>query len=1056
MAKEKVFFKKRLTNFTVCHTIIFGTKCQKNLGGLQQKTRFGKETTTMIYKNARISKAIYLIDDNEHPFAGWEFDNRGLALKDRAAYAQFDFIKVHPEFDTLLTRKFRKQTDSVVTLEINFLIDCPDGFAVRLYDNEKKTALALLTRGGFYTLSDGTQTGIPVCAGKNSFKAVVDLKKRLYTAYINNQDAGIHALPEDIHDLHFISIGIEKGYTGSLGARGVKLYADYFCNERFLAPFEGEIPCDWRVRTEGGKIGMKTSSGYTFSKEDTYYLDVESGKRTVLEKALQNAGGELCFELKFLEKSETFHAAFLLNNFGLRAENGKLFFADGTAICTYPREIWNTLRLEMTDDGVLVRVNGKDKGVFQMPHAEAFHALRIEAFDDTHMALDDILLYGLAPLPADYVEEPKPVKEKGYHVGLHVFSSWRYGFWRGRHDATWDVCSPYDEITPYMGYYDEGIPEVADWENKWFCEHGIDFQLQCWYGPTVIDEPIKFPGFSHALHDGYFNSVYKNYSKFAIMWENNFTKAITPEAFEKYLVPFFIEYYFKDPGYYKIDGKPVFSIYTIGTLAKPEYFGSIEQARKELDFLREAVKKAGMPDIILLCAGGSGTENDIKFREALGVEGTYAYNWGTESYTAEYQENMLTNAMETFSQYATSVVHVPTVGVGFNCVARHDARHPSISIPEYEKILTWTRDNYLTNTRQFPDQSAWQSKMVLLSCWNEFDEGHYINPSGLHGFGFLDTLRKVFCEAPEHTDKKPTENQKRRIDILYPEGHAWLRPERRLEPPKPSPDAKIIKTYDFADVATYDAFRYEVNAVNKTHKNGALCGVSNGIDPQIFFAGDIGINADSIAFIRIYMKVFGVTGREVKGGPQIFFATETNPKLSGDKMLSCTYTLNENGYAEALFSCVSQPNWKGHVTTFRIDPTSSGGSWEIQKLEFIEATEKAEKVCVNGVDVNIGLPLSKQNGIPFVPLYARNSLLNRMNAAYRWNRAKRELTLIIGETEMTFTEGSDVYLLNGKPAKLPGKVVPIDGVPAVPLETVCAVVGYGYSFEDGTVSVTVE
>ena len=181
---------------------------------------------------------------------------------------------------------------------------------------------------------------------------------------------------------------------------------------------------------------------------------------------------------------------------------------------------------------------------------------------------------------------------------------------------------------------------------------------------------------------------------------------------------------------------------------------------------------------------------------------------------------MLTNAMETFSQYATSVVHVPTVGVGFNCVARHDARHPSISIPEYEKILTWTRDNYLTNTRQFPDQSAWQSKMVLLSCWNEFDEGHYINPSGLHGFGFLDTLRKVFCEAPEHTDKKPTENQKRRIDILYPEGHAWLRPERRLEPPKPSPGAKIIKTYDFADVATYDAFRYEVNAVNKTHKNG--------------------------------------------------------------------------------------------------------------------------------------------------------------------------------------------------------------------------------------------
>ena len=1015
-----------------------------------------KEETIMDRTYGRISKAIYLIDDNEHPYAGWEFDNRGLALKDRTVYAQFDFTKVNPEFDTLLTRKFRKQTDSVVTLEFNYFLDCPDGFAIRLYDSGKKTALALFTRGGAYELSDGTKTGLTVSDGKNSFKVVVDLKKRLYTAYINNRDAGVHALPESVCDLHYISVGIEKGYTGTLGARGVKMYADYLCNERFLAPFEGEIPCDWHIRTENGTVGMKTSSGYTFAKEDTYYLDFQSGKHTVLEKPLENACGELCFEWKFLEKSENVHTKFLLDDFGIVAENGKLSFSNGTPICEYPREIWNTLRLEMTKDGTLVRLNGKDKGIFHLPHADVFSVLRIEADNATYIALDDILLFGLDALPDDYVSEPKPVKHKGYHVGLHVFSSWRYGFWRGRHDATWDVCSPYDEITPYLGYYDEGIPEVADWENKWFCEHGIDFQLQCWYGPTVIDEPIKFPGFSHALHDGYFNSVYKNYSKFAIMWENNFTNSITPEAFEKYLVPFFIEYYFKDPGYYKIDGKPVFSIYTIGTLAKPEYFGSAEKAREELDYLRNAVKKAGMPDIILLCAGGGCAENDIKFREALGVEGTYAYNWGTESYTSEYQENMLSNAMDTFDKYAKSVVHVPTVGVGFNCVARHDARHPSISLPEYEKILTWTRDHYLTDKRQFPDQNSWQSKMVLLSCWNEFDEGHYINPSGLHGFGFLDTLRRVFCEAPEHVDKKPTESQKSRIDILYPEGHTWLRPERRLEPPKPAPDARVLKVYDFADNSVYDAFHYEVNAIEKSHKNGALCGISNGIDPQIFYSGNIDMDADHIAFIRVFMKVYSLNGKEIKGGPQIFFATETSPKLSGDKMLSSSYTLNKDGYAEAVFSCASQPNWKGHVNVFRLDPISGGGSWEIQKIELIEGTAKKEKVCVNGVDVNIGLPLAVQNGVPFVPIYARNSLMNRMNAAYRWNRAKRELVLIIGETEMTFTEGSDVCLLNGKPIKLSGKVVPVDGVPAIPLERVCAVVGYGYSYEDGTVNITVE
>src|SRR5699024_6770588 len=149
---------------------------------------------------------------------------------------------------------------------------------------------------------------------------------------------------------------------------------------------------------------------------------------------------------------------------------------------------------------------------------------------------------------------------------------------------------------------------------------------------------------------------------------------------------------------------------------------------------------------------------EIELREALGVEGTYAYNWGTSSYTSEYQEEMLSGAAERFAKYAKSVVHVPTVGVGFNCVARHDKRHPSITIDEYEKILNWTKSVYLTDKRNFPDQSSWQSKMLLLSCWNEFDEGHYINPSNLHGFGFIDTIRKLFTDGGEHIDEKPTEN----------------------------------------------------------------------------------------------------------------------------------------------------------------------------------------------------------------------------------------------------------------------------------------------------------
>lgn len=1009
-----------------------------------------------------IPHSIYLIDDNEHPFAGWTFDNRGLEESARTAYAQFNFEKVHPEFDTLLKRHFRTVSSGTVTLEANFFLECPDGFSIKLYDSAENLVFGTVTRSGEYTMTDGYETRIPVRGDKkkNSFKAVFDLDKKTCHAYINNRDAGLHMLPDGITDLHDIAIGIEKGYTGTLFARGVKMYADYAVNERFLAPFDDEIPCDWRFIPSGGSGGMKNSVDYTFSLEDTYCFQLEGGNtatESVLEKDIAPLTGDFCFELKFIELSDVFNASFLLNGFGIRAENGKLYLTDGREICAYPHNLWNTLRIE-TDSAAgqaLIRLNGKDKGVFDVKLPEAITSVCIGAGSGSVMKLDDILLFELDPLPADYVPKPVPAPTKGYHVGLHVFSSWRYGFWRGTHDATWDVCSPYDEITPYMGYYDEGIPEVADWENKWFCEHGIDFQLQCWYGPGAITEPLKFPGFSHALHDGYFNSVYKNYSKFAIMWENNFTGTITPEAFEKYLAPYFMEYYFKDPGYYKIDNKPVFSIYNLDRLITPDYFGSVEQARKEMDFLRAYAKREGFDDIILLCAGGGMSEGGVKLREALGVEGTYSYNWGTNSYTAAYQEEQLTTAAEIMHTYADKLVHVPTVGVGFNCVARHDERHPSISIPEYEKIVRWTRDVYLTDRKQFPDPNSWQSKMVLLSCWNEFDEGHYINPSNLHGFGFLDTLRAEFTDAPAHTDERPTENQKKRIDILYPEGHAWLRPERRLPEPKPDENAKVIKVWDFADKATCDRWGYYTHAKEKSVRDGALCGVSDGIDPQIVLDGDAGINADDVDFIRVTLRLKNALGKAVNTALEFYFATEESPALSGGKHIGSVYTpAPDGGFSEAIFVCRKNSKFHGHVTVLRFDPMSGVGSWEIRSIELIKNTTPRETVAVNENDeLDIGLPFAYENGVPFVPLYAKCPLMNSLDMAYRWNRAAGEITLLVDEHEMRFTIGSDKCVCDGEVIPLAGKVPAVDGVPAVPLETVCKLCGYAYAYRNGKIGI---
>jgi hypothetical protein len=58
--------------------------------------------------------------------------------------------------------------------------------------------------------------------------------------------------------------------------------------------------------------------------------------------------------------------------------------------------------------------------------------------------------------------------------------------------------------------------------------------------------------------------------------------------------------------------------------------------------------------------------------------------------------------------------------------------------------------------------------MIMIDNWNEFGEGHFIMPSNLAGFGYLDALRDVFLDSKPHSDVKPDENQKKRFNTLYP------------------------------------------------------------------------------------------------------------------------------------------------------------------------------------------------------------------------------------------------------------------------------------------------
>ena len=74
----------------------------------------------------------------------------------------------------------------------------------------------------------------------------------------------------------------------------------------------------------------------------------------------------------------------------------------------------------------------------------------------------------------------------------------------------------------------------------------------------------------------------------------------------KIIVERVITQYFNQPNYFKIDGKPVFSIFSIGNLLEG-FGGSVEEARKALDYFREEVKKAGFPGLYIQWNQGGGS-----------------------------------------------------------------------------------------------------------------------------------------------------------------------------------------------------------------------------------------------------------------------------------------------------------------------------------------------------------------------------------------------------------------------------------------------------------------
>ncbi|MBC7399698.1 MAG: glycoside hydrolase family 99-like domain-containing protein, partial [Mucilaginibacter sp.] len=162
---------------------------------------------------------------------------------------------------------------------------------------------------------------------------------------------------------------------------------------------------------------------------------------------------------------------------------------------------------------------------------------------------------------------------------------------------------------PTWGTINEADPSIMAMEINEATKYGVNVFIFDWYWYDGR------PFMETTLNNGFLKADNKDKMKFYLMWanhdvvntwdtrinkfnENNviWQGQVSRDEFEK-IAKRTIEKYFKQPNYYKIDGKPVYMIYDI-----PQFItglGGIEKAAAALKWFKEETKKAGFPGLEL-------------------------------------------------------------------------------------------------------------------------------------------------------------------------------------------------------------------------------------------------------------------------------------------------------------------------------------------------------------------------------------------------------------------------------------------------------------------------
>ena len=340
-------------------------------------------------------------------------------------------------------------------------------------------------------------------------------------------------------------------------------------------------------------------------------------------------------------------------------------------------------------------------------------------------------------LPAQtYPAEPVPVDTAPYEIGALLFPGWTNHRWHG-------VWSHAPGRKPVLGWYDEENPETIDWQIKHLVENGVSWVSVDWYWNR---------GRQHLNHwmTAFKAAKYRKYLKWHLMWANHNGHGSHSIADQEKVTKFWIENFFRDPQYQRIDGRPVVTIWSprgmeVDLAGKGGCKGLLEVSQR-------LAREAGFKGIYFVAMRGPDTE-DANFLKTFkdkgfsrtcvykymggirgcptGEAGSRPFKWIADTSLEHWRALGRNSAVPFWPSLSTAWDDRPWRGETGWAIT-------DVNAADYRRICA--------DARTYSDESG--ERMLLMGPLDEWGEGSIGYPNAELGFGMLEAVRDTFGKKP--------------------------------------------------------------------------------------------------------------------------------------------------------------------------------------------------------------------------------------------------------------------------------------------------------------------